>query len=109
MRVKINGDYRVDDFAVLGQHVAVQLEALGIVGVGNVWLSVRPLDAKGRKLDVLADGAAVDTIELAITDLERPAVQSATLSVRPSEPGRQQSAPSSTRNRRRKQTYRRGS
>lgn len=108
MRVKINGDYRVDDFAVLGQHVAVQLEALGIVGVGNVWLSVRPLDAKGRKLDVLADGAPVDTIELAITDLERPAVQSATLSVRPSMNGGSQSAPSPSRKRTRKRPYNQG-
>lgn len=84
MRVKINGDYRTDDMAVIGQHIAVQLEELGVAGIGNIWLSVRPFDAKGRKLDVLADGKPADTIELDIADLERPAVQSAKLTVRPS-------------------------
>ena len=84
MRIQIHGDYKTEDVTVLGQHIAVQLEELGVLGVGNIWLSVRPLDAKGRKLDVLADGKPVDTIELQIDDLERPAVQAAKLTVRES-------------------------
>jgi hypothetical protein len=81
MRVDIRGNYLIADLVTAMQHLAVQLEDLGIEAVEDVSVSLVPLRAGGKRLALTDDAGVAEHLILEIEDLARPCVGTGRLRV----------------------------
>ena len=81
MRVDIRGNYLIADLVTVIQHLAVQLEDLGIEAVEDVSISLVPMRSGGKRLALTDDAGSAEHLVLEIEDLSRPCVGTGRLRV----------------------------
>ncbi len=78
--VEVPGAYRTDELVTVAQHMAAQLEALGVAGL-QFKMRIVAYDADGRTLELQQDGRPLESVTIDI-DPEQftvPALPSSTI------------------------------
>jgi len=81
MIIEIKGNYRMCDLVPAFQHLAAQLEDLGIEAVEAISVTLQPLRMSGGALAIVDERGDVERLALEIADLARPCVGSGALRV----------------------------
>jgi len=81
MIIEIKGSYLIVDLVLAFQHLAAQLEDLGVEAVEDVTVNLKPCRVGGQPLAFQDDRGTVERLALEIRDLARPCVGSGALRV----------------------------